>query len=191
MFISTPGKKAAYFAEVSGRDSDRVTARIMDPQGVLKAVGHYADEELRIPDGHFTFYYGDGTVESTGEYDKGNKDGIWLRYDGSGRPLAEKVYDSSVLDDLVYTRSQIPPSCSGGRRALTKYVKQKVGKVHGQVEALFIVEKDGHLTDMKVVGAENTELSGKIAAAIGDGPQWQAGQQNGQPVRVQMRVPLK
>jgi hypothetical protein len=52
------------------------------------------------------------------------------------------------------------------------------------------VEKDGHLTDMKVVGAENTELSGKIAAAIGDGPQWQAGQQNGQAVRVRMRVPL-
>jgi hypothetical protein len=74
---------------------------------------------------------------------------------------------------------------------LTKYVKQKVGKVHGQVEALFIVEKDGTLSDIKVIGAANQELSDQVVAFLGSSPAWTSGRQYGQPVRVQMRVPLK
>ncbi|MBK9598559.1 MAG: energy transducer TonB [Flavobacteriales bacterium] len=57
--------------------------------------------------------------------------------------------------------------------------------------ASFIVEKDGQLSDVQVVGAEDPRTADQIAGVINSLPPWQAGVQDGQPVRVQMRVPLK
>ena len=183
--------KAAFYADVVGHDSGRIQAKIMDLNGVLKAIGDFKAADLEIPDGYFTYYYPNGTVESQGNYVKGRKDGLWLRYDSSGQALAEKVYDSSVLEDLVFTQAQRMPSCPGGQRALVKQVQDQVGKLKGHATALFIVEKDGTLSDIKVIGAADQERSDQVVALLGKSPAWTSGLQYGQPVRVRMRVPLK
>jgi hypothetical protein len=183
--------KAALYAEVIGPDSGRVQAKIMDLNGVLKAIGDFLEADLETPDGYFTFYYPNGTVESQGNYIMGRKDGLWLRYNSSGQALAEKVYDSSRLDDLVFTRAQRMPSCPGGQRALVKQVQAQVGKLKGHPTALFVVEKDGTLSDIKVIGAADQKQSDQVVALLGKSPAWTSGLQYGQPVRVRMRVPLK
>jgi len=183
--------KATFYAEVVGTDSGRVQAKVMDLKGVLKAIGDFKEADLQTPDGYFTYYYPNGTVESQGNYVLGGKDGLWLRYNSSGQPLAEKVYDNSRLDDLVFTQAQQMPSCPGGQRALVKQVQDQVGKLKGHATALFIVEKDGTLSDIKVIGAADQERSDQVVALLGKSPAWTSGLQYGQPVRVQMRVPLK
>jgi hypothetical protein len=183
--------KAAFYAEVIGPDSGRVQAKIMDLAGVLKAIGDFKEADLQTADGYFTYYYPNGAVESQGNYVLGRKDGLWLRYDRNGQALAEKVYDSSVLEDLVFTQAERMPSYPGGQRALVRQVQDQVGKLKGHATALFVVEKDGTLSDIKVIGAANQELSDQVVAFLGSSPAWTSGRQYGQPVRVQMRVPLK
>lgn len=184
--------RAAYYLEPSGKDGQGgFLAHIYTLDGILKADGRYMDAEYRVPDGHFVFYYPNGKVESEGSYVKGNKDGIWERHDKWGRELAEKVYNAKPLTNLVYTLAQTMPQYPGGDKALVRYVRDKVGKTQGDMMASFIVEKDGQLSDVQVVGAEDPQTADQIAGVISALPPWQAGVQDGQPVRVQMRVPLK
>jgi len=184
--------KAAYFLEPGGTDgAGGFLAQIFSLDGSLKAKGRYADAQYRIPDGRFVFYFPNGKVESEGNYQKGRKNGVWARNDKWGRELAEKVYDAAPLKNLVYTLAQTMPQFPGGEKAMVRYVREKVGKTSGEVLASFIVEKDGQLSDLQVVGVDDPQIAEQIAEAIVTAPRWEAGVQDGQPVRVQMRVPLK
>ncbi len=187
-----PKAKAAYYMEPGGSDGGGgYLGQIYSLDGILKAKGRYADEECRIPDGNFVFYHPNGKVESEGEYQRGRKNGVWTRNDKWGRELAEKMYDTTPLMNLVYTMAQTMPQYPGGDKEMVRYIKEKVGKTNGNVMASFIVEKDGQLSDLQVVGAKDPQVADQIATVISTAPRWEAGVQDGQPVRVQMRVPLK
>lgn len=183
--------KAAFYLEPGGKDgTGGYIAQMFTMDGTLKAQGRYADDQYRVPDGHFVFFYPDGKVESQGRYEKGWKDGVWTRKDVWGRDLAEKVYNAEPLKNIVYTMAQTMPQYPGGERAMVRYVREHVGKTNGNILASFIVEKDGQLSDVQVIGAQDDRMADQIASVIG-GAQWEAGLQDGQPVRVQMRVPIK
>lgn len=182
--------KAAYYKEPSGEANGHFKGKIFTLDGVLKAEGEYFDPELKIEDGHFTFYHPDGKVESTGDYAMGNKTGVWQRYDKWGQELAEKVYDAKPLENIVYTMAQTMPRYPGGETAMVKYLKEKCGKSVSGATASFVVEKDGTVTAVKVQGADEAEAT-NIAQAIATAPRWEAGNNEGVPVRVQMRVPIK
>ena len=188
----TTKAKAAYCLEPGGSDGKGgYLARILTPGDTLKAQGRYADAGYRIPDGHFVFFHPNGKVESEGEYVNGRKQGLWTRKDKWGTELAEKVYDAAPLENLVYTMAQSMPQYPGGEKAMIRYVREKVGKSNNDVLASFIVEKDGTISGVQVTGAENTGTADQIASAISAAPRWEAGKQDGQLVRVQMRVALK
>ncbi len=183
---------AAYYLEPGGADDlGRFTARIFTMDGALKAMGSYSDDTYRLADGHFVFYHPNGLLESEGIYRLGRKDGVWARRDANGHALAERVYDASPLRDLVYTLAQTMPRFPGGEKAMVRHIEEKVGKAHGQVLATFIVEKDGQISGLEVLGAKAPQEAEQIASAISTAPRWEAGMQDGQPVRVQMRVPIE
>lgn len=182
---------AAYYLEPEGpRAEGGFGARIFTLEGALKATGSYADETFRLPHGHFVFFHPNGAVESEGNYSRGRKDGVWTRKDANGQDLAERVYDASPLKNLVYTRAETMPRYPGGEKAMVRHVQEQVGKTRGDVLASFIVEKDGRISGLEVIGTEDQKLAEEIASAIRTAPQWEAGMEAGQPVRVQMRVPL-
>lgn len=181
--------KAAYYKEPAGMDGAAYIGRIHTMAGVLKAEGHYTDAGLEVEQGRFTFYFPDGKVESEGEYVNGKKDGVWKRYDRWGQELAEKIYNAAPLENIVYTMARTMPAYPGGERAMVKYMHEKYGKAGKDAYATFVVEKDGKVTDVKVQGA-GPEMSEQVAQML-SGSQWTAGENNGVPVRVQMRMPLR
>lgn len=185
----TTKAKAVYYRIPTGRQGDAYLGKILTLDDVLKAEGQYADPALTIPHGHFVFYYGDGGKESEGDYAMGNKTGVWQRFDKWGTALAEKVYDLKVLEDLVYTTAPTMPQYPGGEHAMITYLKDKAGRVSGAT-ASFVVEKDGELSDIKVLGASQ-DVADQVADALKQAPRFTAGEKDGLPVRVQMRVPLK
>ncbi|MBK9600163.1 MAG: hypothetical protein IPO60_18030 [Flavobacteriales bacterium] len=182
--------KAAYYLDPGGKDGQGgFLAHIYTLDGVLKADGRYMDAEYRVADGHFVFYYPNGKVESEGDYQKGRKNGVWQRNDKWGRELAEKVYDAAPLKNLVYTLAQTMPQYPGGDKALVRYVRDKVGKTQGcdgklHREGRAIVRRAGG-------GRGRPRTADRIARVINSLPPWQVSVQDGQPARVQMRVPLK
>ncbi|MEO8734013.1 MAG: hypothetical protein ABI373_06755 [Flavobacteriales bacterium] len=181
--------KAAFYLEGNGMDGARHKARIFCMDGTLKGEGSYTDEGYLIADGVFTFYWPSGKVESTGRFVNGKKDGVWERYDKWGGELAEKVYDVSQLANLVYTMAQTMPEYPGGEKAMVRYLKDEVGRTPKNALATFVVEKNGQLGEVVILGVDDLALREKISTSIST-PRWQAGVQDGQTVRVRMRVPL-
>lgn len=190
-------KKAAFYREASGRDGELFIGKTYTIEGKLKAEGTYLDASLNVPHGFFTFYHPNGRVESRGEYIRGNKAGIWERFDAWGQPMAEKVYNPEPLANIVYTRAETMPAFSeGDEREFVRYVKTKVSdtaqsRVKGTYTSTFIVEKDGRLSDVKVVDGEDAQVGQHVVDAIKATEPWKPGFDKGQPVRVQMRVPVQ
>jgi protein TonB len=126
----------------------------------------------------------------------GNKAGVWMRYDQWGRPLAEKVYDPEPLANIIYTRAQQMPSFPEGEKAFVRVIDQKMSgpagdRTKGKATASFIVEKSGDLTDVKVVEGSDVQLNEKLVEAIRSTSPWNTGVEKGQPVRVQVRMPVQ
>jgi hypothetical protein len=192
----TNGRKATFYRIWEGMEGQYFIGRTYSMDGKLKSEGRYLDQHLTIEHGHFTFYHANGKVESSGEYAEGLKSGVWERYDAWGRALAEKVYDPEPLADIVYTRAQTMPSYPGGDKELVRYIRGKVAGSEGQrmksqVTASFIVEKNGELSDVRVVNGEDPLIDEKVVDALKSTPAWDPGREKGRPVRVQMHLPVE
>jgi len=197
VMTGTSRKHAAYYRVAEGMDGDAYIGRTYTMDGKLKAEGRYADPELSIEHGSFVFYHANGEVESRGEYVMGHKAGIWERFDPAGRPLAEKIYNPEPLANIVYTRAQTMPRYHGGdEKALVRYIKSNVTppngrKLRGEVVTSFIVEKNGSLSNVKVMEGEDPAIDEQVVNAIKATSPWEPGTEKGQTVRVQMRVPVQ
>ena len=109
-------------------------------------------------------------------------------------PPAPKPEVSTKVFDVV----EEMPSFPGGQGALmsylasnTKYpvVAQENG-VQGRVIVSFVVERDGSITDVRVVRSVDPSLDREASRVVRSMPRWSPGKQNGSAVRVKYTVPV-
>ncbi|MBQ6210408.1 MAG: energy transducer TonB [Prevotella sp.] len=104
------------------------------------------------------------------------------------KEVANKVFD--VVEQM--------PSFPGGNDALMKFLSDNVkypvvaqeNGVQGRVVVSFVVEKDGSITDVKVVRSVDPSLDKEAARVVKSMPRWIPGKQNGAAVRVKYNVPV-
>ena len=104
----------------------------------------------------------------------------------------------TTTDDKIYEVCEQMPIFEGGDAALMKYLTDSVKYpeltkkhgVQGRVVIGFIVEKDGSLTDVKVLRAVDRALDAEALRVVKGMPKWIPGSQNGQHVRVKYNVPV-
>jgi TonB family protein len=118
------------------------------------------------------------------KYSKGNFiSGIYYDVKGKEHPF-------KVLDIEPHYEEGIP----GFYRFLGQNIKypdiDKQNNVQGKVIVSFVVERDGALTDIKVLRSPTERMGAEAARVISLCPNWMPGIQNGMPVRVQYTVPL-
>ena len=104
------------------------------------------------------------------------------------KPETQKVFD--VVEQM--------PSFPGGPQALMQWLSENVrypvvaqeNGVQGRVVVSFVVERDGSITDVKVVRSVDPSLDKEAARVVKSMPRWIPGKQNGQAVRVKYNVPV-
>ena len=104
----------------------------------------------------------------------------------------------TTTDDKVYEVCEQMPIFEGGDAALMKYLTDSVkypemAKKHGvqgRVVIGFIVEKDGSLTDVKVLRHVDIALDAEALRVVKGMPKWIPGRQNGKRVRVRYLLPI-
>ena len=104
----------------------------------------------------------------------------------------------TATDDKVYEVCEQMPIFEGGDAALLKYLREnlkypdktKDRGVQGRVVIGFIVEKDGSLTDVKVLRPVDIDLDAEVLRLVKGMPKWIPGRQNKQRVRVKYNVPV-
>ena len=104
------------------------------------------------------------------------------------KPEVEKVFD--VVEQM--------PSFPGGPSALMEWLSNNVkypvvaqeNGVQGRVVVSFVVERDGSITDVKVVRGVDPSLDREASRVVRAMPRWIPGKQNGSAVRVKCNVPV-
>ena len=106
--------------------------------------------------------------------------------------------DKKTSDDKVYEKVEVMPEFPGGDQAMmdfvatnVKYPKEAMDKeISGRVLVSFIVEKDGSITDAKVVKGIGGGCDEEAVRVVNAMPKWKPGMQKGKPVRVSFMMPF-
>ena len=114
------------------------------------------------------------------------------------REKTTQTRKDTTTDDKVYEVCEQMPIFEGGDAALLKYLTDSVkypelAKKHGvqgRVVIGFIVEKDGSLTNVKVLRAVDRALDAEALRVVKGMPKWIPGRQNGKRVRVRYLLPI-
>ena len=100
--------------------------------------------------------------------------------------------------DSVYNQPEVMPEFPGGMEAMMKYLSEnlkypeqaKEKKTQGRVLVSFVVEKNGSISDVKVVKGIGNGCDEEAVRVIKAMPKWKPGMQNGKKVRVSFAIPI-
>lgn len=103
-----------------------------------------------------------------------------------------------VNRNSVYDVVEQMPSFPGGISGLRTFLNQNIrypaeaqeNCVQGRVVVSFVVEKDGHISDVTVLRSVDPSLDKEAVRVIRNMPRWTPGKQGGEPVRVRYNVPV-
>ncbi|MDB5011385.1 MAG: hypothetical protein JWQ06_2174 [Mucilaginibacter sp.] len=161
--------------------------------------------------GHYTGYDADfKNITEEGDLKAGLKNGRWTGNNGNKTNYITytEEYDNgkflsgrSVDRDnqmVTYTKREEAPQYIGGIESFYRFLGQSIRypanarykNIQGVVLLSFAVEKDGSLTDFKIIKSPDEELSAESLRVLKKSPNWIPGQQYGQAVRVQYTVPI-
>lgn len=101
-------------------------------------------------------------------------------------------------DDKVYQVVEVMPEFPGGQNELLKYLARNIkypeesvkNKEEGRVSLTFIVNKDGSISDVKVVRNATPALDAEAIRIVKSMPNWTPGKEKGKDVRVAYTVPV-
>lgn len=90
------------------------------------------------------------------------------------------------------------PAFPGGMEAMIQFISSNIKypadakkqKVDGRVLVNFVVEKDGSITEVKVIKPAFPSLDAEAIRVVKAMPKWKPGYQRGKAVRVQFTMPI-
>lgn len=98
----------------------------------------------------------------------------------------------------IFTAVEMEPSFPGGVDRFYRYLQVNIrypgnalkNRSQGKVFVSFVVEKNGSLTDVKVLRGVSPDIDAEAIRVVNNSPKWKAGIQNGRPVRVRYNIAL-
>lgn len=111
--------------------------------------------------------------------------------------VEEKKVEEKKVEEIFKSVEQMP-EFPGGAAALQKYLASHIqyppqaaenGK-EGKVIVQFVVEKDGHIGEVKIARGVDKDLDREAMRVCKTLPKFTPGRQNGQPVRVWFTLPV-
>ncbi|HHW60134.1 MAG: energy transducer TonB [Bacteroidales bacterium] len=98
----------------------------------------------------------------------------------------------------IFTFVEEYPEFPGGEKALYEYIKNNIrypevartSGITGTVYVQFVVEKDGSISDVKVLRGIGGGCDEEAVRVVKSMPKWKPGKQRGQPVRVYYTLPI-
>jgi len=105
---------------------------------------------------------------------------------------------TDTADHTIYTAVQVPPSFAGGNAGLAKFMMKNLRYpavdrekyIQGKVYVQVVVEKDGSLSDIKILRTPSETIGAEAIRLTKSMPKWTPGVQNGMTKRVQYTFPI-
>jgi TonB family protein len=127
--------------------------------------------------------------------------GISLQSPELNKKFPEMINPAPELkidEDKVFTVVEEYPTFPGGDAARMKFLRDNIKypaeaiKKHteGRVTVNFIVEKDGTVSNIKILGGIGNSCDEEALRVVKMMPKWNPGRQTGRPVRVSFNMPI-
>ena len=109
------------------------------------------------------------------------------------------VEEEVIEDDQPFVKVEQMPSFQGGDlMTFRNWVMQKVkypqiaqeNNITGRVLLMFVIERDGSLTNIQVLQTPDSSLSDEAIRVLKTSPKWTPGKQRNQSVRVKYTLPI-
>ncbi len=109
------------------------------------------------------------------------------------------VKEEEVEEEQIFFKVETMPSFMGGDiTTFRNWVQSKVkypqlaqeNNISGRVLLMFVVEKDGTLTNIQVLQTPDSSLSDEAIRVLKTSPKWTPGKQRNQSVRVKYTLPI-
>lgn len=170
-------------AEETVMNSEKFTAYEMEddaPEQVTKTQDEVAMSDVAI-----------GAID----YDQGSDEAEHVL------KVNEKVVDEvppKVEETKIHDVVEQMPTFKGGDAALMKYLNDHIkypviaeeNGIQGRVVTTFVVERDGSITDVRVIKSVDPSLDKEAVRVVKSMPKWNPGKQNGAAVRVKFTLPV-
>ena len=104
--------------------------------------------------------------------------------------------DESIGDSEIFMVVEDMPGFPGGnvQQWISKHVKYPVlameNGIQGKVYVQFVIERDGSVSNVKVVRGVDSSLDKEAVRVVKSMPKWKPGKQRGKPVRVSFTLPI-
>ena len=100
--------------------------------------------------------------------------------------------------ETIYDMVEVMPEFPGGNAALLQWIKNNMRYpeaamdqgIQGRVIVGFVVEKDGSLTNIKILRSIDESLSKEAIRLVQAMPKWKPGYKDGKPVRCRFNLPI-
>lgn len=101
-------------------------------------------------------------------------------------------------NNMVFDVVEVMPQFPGGQIAMLKYIMENIKYpkqimeegIQGRVTVSFIVEKDGRVSNVRLLRSVQPSLDKEAIRVVKSMPKWTPGKHNGKPVRVRFNLPV-
>lgn len=144
---------------------------------------------------------------ASGKIKNGFKDGIWIGQNKISATTYIETYENGKLKngtskdklnmEYPYTEVFSQPKPRKGLDHFYKYIAKNfnipknASNINGRILLGFVINKDGSITDLKIIKSINTEFDEEAKRLISAYPDWSPGEFRGLKVRTSYNIPLK
>lgn len=149
------------------------------------------------------FMIGGHKITAQNNHDENNSfsvtiDGAAFNLDMIKKLLSDDENKSPQGEDQIYMSVEEFPEFPGGTNAMMNFIANnlkypesaKNNHQEGRVFVSFVVEKDGGITDVKVMRGVCEDIDAESIRVVKSMPKWKPGKQDGKAVRVQYTLPI-
>jgi TonB family protein len=188
---------AAKFIRNVERQSDSLYyVSVTDKSGQVMMLGSFIDAGLEMEQGHFKYFYANGTHESEGNYKRGVKSGTWHRWNFNGVPKPDRFYPDEAKPRVP--RSTHAAAYPGGMDSLQNFIRENLKypdaaidrQIEGTVYITFMIDQAGDLRHAEVSRGVHYLLDDEALRLISMMPDWSPATRNGVPVESSFIMPI-
>ena len=138
------------------------------------------------------------TIEETTPTLKGDPDAVYYRNEIDSAQAVPYIGEN---DSTIYNSAgiEVKPEFPGGNEKLFSFISKnfhyseemKQNELNGRVFASFIIEKDGSVTDLKIIRGLGFGTEDEVLRVFKLMPRWISGEQNGKKVRCFYQIPIQ
>jgi protein TonB len=190
-------------------DTNKVTEKKYYISGKQKAYTYYTNYKEGIAEGTSTYWFENGNKKWETTRINGKTHGKFNTWWENGKVKREEVYENGEQKSAIcfdengnevpfYSYEQMPVY-PGGEQAMMQFIRDSIiypkaartDNIQGTVYVTFVVEKDGSLSDVRILRGAHPLLDAEALRVVKSMPVWSPGKQDGTPVRVQFNLPVK